>query len=114
MAAAPAPVRIDTLPTNSGGAQRTHVERFPDGTSEIHSHCFEPNHPLRWGTAVIHARVIGLMGLFWCVIVIGNVQSDLELSQWRGNLLELASVLTHHVFRLGVRRIDSSGLRHCL
>ena len=36
------------------------------------------------------------MGLFWSVI--GNVQSDLELSQWRGNLLELVSVLTHHVF----------------
>ena len=96
MAAAPAPVRIDTLPADGGRPQRTHIERFADGASEIHAHCFEPNHPLRWGTATIHASVIGLMGLFWSVI--GNVQSDLELSQWRGNLLELASVLTHHVF----------------
>ena len=37
------------------------------------------------------------MGLFWTVI--GSIQSDLELPQWRANMLELATVVSKHVFQ---------------
>ena len=62
--AASVPVRIDSLPVTT----RTHIELFSDGISEIDSHCHEPGHQLRWSSANIKDRVIGMMGLFWTVI----------------------------------------------
>ena len=91
--AASVPVRIDSLPVTA----RTHIELFSDGISEIDSHCHEPGHQLRWSSVNIKDRVIGLMGLFWTVI--GSIQSDLELSQWRANMLGLATVVSKHVFQ---------------